>query len=978
MVFGSTQAPPGEAAVLSSQTPHRGDRNVAGAMIRWRGIAGALLLLAVSGTFVVRGANMLQNDLVRAEFDGRGLTALHDFDTRNTISFVKEGFSAVVNSNSVDSDALQPVLERQTEQTRIYRFDSAAWSIKAVYELKPGWRFVSKQLLISSKGKRDFRVQRLEVFRGQITNSIAEQQLVREAALLRFVAEGAASPRCGLFVALQCPFLEWKQEKGRVSVAYAPEMDWNMFDGPFESDRVCLGPYGLSGQRLPMAMVPEWKFVADAVAASGPTIDAAEVDALVECVRAFLLVHPKEASRVHVGWCENDYQIDIAEPAGRAEYKRIIDQAAALGCRHVLFAPANSQVSSLEANRDAWGWENLLWFTMGQKLRKGEWTPDGGTLPASVAELVGYARTNNVKLLAYVYPSLPFLQNPEWTKWVPGGYPNGYLGADTGQRSFQDWLVGKMVSFQKNIGAGGFSFDHWWIAYKETPSSKYAQWAGCRRVLHELRKQVPDVVIDGRQQYHQFGVWSWLAGTYPHPLNSDEQPQSFKAFPDLHWDRVSADRQRRTAWWYRNHCFTPSEIMPGYITHQTPRMDDKNVCRRYRFRSRDWDYLGWRYSLLSSIATAPFNHVVNMIPARDVDEFKSFSDTDKKWFRDWLDWTDQNLDVLRNVRPIIGQPMIGRVDGTAAFKGERGFIFLFNPNSRPLPAEFRLDQSIGLAGGKKFILRQLYPDAEKGRLVVPPQKTHWEFGDKVVLPMPGAEALVLEATPAPEVLEGPLLMGGIGRIGLTGDTLSLTDLPGEIGSEKELRVVIPAGQKARSFTVNGVPTRFSDLGNVVAARVRFAGTPFNRVQQIGAYDPKFAGGTFRASSTIPARIIKQLRDRRSAWVIPYLEEELLATWLAPERLLLFVNVAEPVDTMKVELKINGQPVALKRAYTSVYPQAVKNTFVGWYADVSELKSDTAHTFEVELPELAAGQFQGLFFENVEAEFTKEIASGLTK
>jgi hypothetical protein len=35
---------------------------------------------------------------------------------------------------------------------------------------------------------------------------------------------------------------------------------------------------------------------------------------------------------------------------------------------------------------------------------------------------------------------------------------------------------------------------------------------------------------------------------------------------------------------------------------------------------------------------------------------------------------------------------------------------------------------------------------------------------------------------------------------------------------------------------------------------------------------------------------------------------------------------------------------------------------------------TAHAFEVELPTLAAGQFQGLFLDNIEAEFTTEIAT----
>jgi hypothetical protein len=32
-----------------------------------------------------------------------------------------------------------------------------------------------------------------------------------------------------------------------------------------------------------------------------------------------------------------------------------------------------------------------------------------------------------------------------------------------------------------------------------------------------------------------------------------------------------------------------------------------------------------------------------------------------------------------------------------------------------------------------------------------------------------------------------------------------------------------------------------------------------------------------------------------------------------------------------------------------------------------LKPDAEHTFEVELPKLAPGQFQGLFFDTVEAE-----------
>ena len=51
-----------------------------------------------------------------------------------------------------------------------------------------------------------------------------------------------------------------------------------------------------------------------------------------------------------------------------------------------------------------------------------------------------------------------------------------------------------------------------------------------------------------------------------------------------------------------------------------------------------------------------------------------------------------------------------------------------------------------------------------------------------------------------------------------------------------------------------------------------------------------------------------------------------------------------------------------------------NTFVGFYADVSHLKPGKRYQLEATLPAgLKPGQFQGIFFENVETEFTDRIA-----
>jgi hypothetical protein len=50
----------------------------------------------------------------------------------------------------------------------------------------------------------------------------------------------------------------------------------------------------------------------------------------------------------------------------------------------------------------------------------------------------------------------------------------------------------------------------------------------------------------------------------------------------------------------------------------------------------------------------------------------------------------------------------------------------------------------------------------------------------------------------------------------------------------------------------------------------------------------------------------------------------------------------------------------------------ERTFIGFYADLSDIKPDTKYQLEAELPTLGQGQFQRLFFENIEMEYTREL------
>lgn len=943
-------------------------------------LTGLVLLLTLTATAAPQTLT-LENRHLRAAFaDGRLVSVTHR-ETGAVVEFASERFGVTINGTPID--AATATRERsRTEGNRISTtYATSVGRVTVTYELQPDWGFLTKRLRIEPSSPASIRVNEVVTMDAKMDAAVApgaetELPLTEGRFGMVYRLPAGNGRAMSLWLMHQNPYNVYTRAGGATRASYAPEMDWNPAWGAFETDRLLVGLVARSGEMMPATSVPEWVHVPNysEYLREKPAIDRAESDALVEAVRAFLQYRPTRSLRVHVPWTENDYQIDVATPEGWAEYKRILDMAGQLGATSTIFAPANTALALQPDSRDAWGWESLLFFGLGQKIRKGEWVPGRDPVPDAVRMMVAEGARHGLKFLAYAYPSVPFMQDPAWSAWTKGEV-TGRRNVDTGQRSFQDWWVNTLEAFMKATGAGGFSFDHWWMAYDDpNATSKYAQWYGARRILETLRERMPDVIVDGRQTYMNFGPWTWLAGSYPHPTLTDEQPESFLAFPDLHTSRVSANRQRFAAWKYRVERFTPPEIMPGYITHQTERTDDKNVMRRDRFRPRDWDVLGWKFSLLSSVGTAPFNHTLSYIPARDEAEFKALSAADKAFFRKWLDWTDTHAEVLRHLKPILGPPMIGHVDGTAAIDGDHGFIFLFNPNHRRLDTSVRLDASIGLTTGSRFVLSELHP--EEGRKLGKPGAGVWSLGDEVRITIAPNEALVLQLTPVPERMGAAQLFGATGLIAVDGDEVTLTDVRGEPGTTRALQVLLPSGGPEGAaiarVRVNGRDQPFRRTGRVLETTVAFDGEPFGRAASVFAYDPAFTGGSLTGTFTIPNRIAAQLAARKAAWPVPYTDDDLRAPWLGSHRLLLFVQIAEPKDDMAVSLEIDGRPVELIRAYNSIYGHAPQRTFLGFYADVSALAPDVTHRVTLRLPALPAGRFQGLFFENVEPEWTTVV------
>jgi len=933
----------------------------------------------------------LKNAAVTAEFGPKGLVSIRASESGARVDLAQDAWSLVLDDRTLRSGDGTPQISKTAAGTIAYDYELSGYRIQVTYMLGAGWKFVSKQIKVLHAPSATFTVHRVVPWDLTVRNAV-NSDYVPSTYAPQFGGTIAQSRQFlpgkdfgeflrlagdeGALLTVQNPFLDVERKGQSLTVGYAPEMEWQQAWGEFESDIACVGSYRLSGRRMPREMALEWHLPPAQTPDDG--MDEAEIAAFTGCVRAFLIDPAPAPISVEVGWTLNDYQIDVGTPDGSAEYKRIIDAASELGIQTLLYAPGNSKLADRKESADSWSWEYVLWLNLGEKIRKGEWDPTKDPIPASVAEMISYAKRKHVGLLAYVYPSVPFAANPSWLMKRPAKDGDAFTYATLASRDLQDYLIRNLIAFQKRTGIAGYSFDYTWL---NLPGSSYAQWYGWRRVMESLRRAAPSIVIDGRQTYQLYGPWSWLAGSYPHPTGNDEQPESFKPYPDLHFDRVSADRARFVNYWYRNYQFAPEEVIPGYATHQTERsrhlvpadLQRPGVEMMYtRYRPRDWDYLGYRYSFISSIATGGWNNVVNMIPARDSDEANSFSAEDKAWIRDWLAWTVKNKEYLRNTRTILEQPALGHVDGTAAIVADRGYLFLFNPNYKQLPAEITLDEAIGLTKGETFLLREIYPEA--GRLLGKPREGVWNRGDRVQLTLNGTSATVLELIPAGSVGQPALFNAATlhpaapAKVLLQGSTLAIEHAAGEPGTVQALGVLLPADKKVSTVTVNGNAVKFSQSGSYIGVQVHFAGARFAQAQEVIVAPG--ADGALTGTFAVPRRVFDQLAARKSKWPIPWTGEDYETTWLAPERLLLFVQAADGKDSMAVTGTLDGQPLQFKPAYSSGRVEAA--CFVGFYADLSTIAPDVRHTMELRAPQTAPGQLQGIFFDNVMPEFTESL------
>ena len=173
----------------------------------------------------------LRNSQLTAQFGDRGLSSLEDRALNKKIALAGDTFSLTIDGHEISSDPLKdPAVKTDATSVR-YVFDAPPYQIEVVYSLSPGWRFVSKRLIVNTASKREFHVDRIEVFDARLSDTTGSAYV----AASRWVKPGTPGrnygiferfpDRSGLFALVQNPFLTVEHAAGSFSISYSPGND---------------------------------------------------------------------------------------------------------------------------------------------------------------------------------------------------------------------------------------------------------------------------------------------------------------------------------------------------------------------------------------------------------------------------------------------------------------------------------------------------------------------------------------------------------------------------------------------------------------------------------------------------------------------------------------------------------------------------------------------------------------------------------
>jgi hypothetical protein len=451
--------------------------------------------------------------------------------------------------------------------------------------------------------------------------------------------------------------------------------------------------------------------------------------------------------------------------------------------------------------------------------------PDERRTGAHLRRLTALGRQLGVRLGDYVNPQglhCPHynyghrdVNQPTWLRTAADGTRGSYcLGCRDYVASFRQ----RLIDHSRRYGLEFVCFDFLDIQpcyatdHGHPRGDVYQQVRALVAVFAALNALSPDLLVwTNSGNWHEFlpKLFWWNPNIYV----TDPHVRGYA--PALNILKLLGDGRREQMVTTHERTFTPYRAFTN--------------CEYYAFRrSREPDLRVFEYSFLQGLAVTP-----NICPA----ETRVFLDlvpsarraSCLRFMRKWLGFIRDHFEVWKRTARVGDAPGIGAAEVYAHVAGQAGYICLVNQNPFPRSARFRLDRTVGLSGGERFVIREVYPR----ECLIAEQNLPWSrYGDEIVAELPAHSVRYLEIVPLRSWRAAePVVYGLPARVKRVRNGYRLR-LRAPQGERVRLGIRLPPGERLQAVSARHVPTvpmytfessvrRLAQAGNVAWIEVTF-------------------------------------------------------------------------------------------------------------------------------------------------------------
>ena len=688
----------------------------------------------------------LENGSLSLDFDGgtgllvrvRNKLTNEAWDVRGDDFFV-EALEFTLTPENTDLESLRLTSPELLEAT--YR--ARGRTVTVTYQLGQKNHFVEKRLTLSSTS--DFGLKNLVV--GKYVFAGAKLELIKYTWLHNVVYFGR-SAKGGLFLGVELPFDRSSlSSEGMVTLGYAPSLKVGskqslvcepVYLGVYEKepDDAPLSPLGLAASQ--MAENYYKREFGDKTPAQFPL--RSEWQAMVAMTSAILGPPRERLAPIMDGWESEMTYAPYETPADVEGEMRSIDFAAECGMGYVaggaIWGGAVNKVVALRDD-DKLQLGDFALQVAAHARQKGL----GWQLWQCVTNANPWETDRNLEDGKRPYPAAqPY--RPDKPDWLMSPTPDGkevLHGNCFGHQPFFEWFYKTVVE-----ALDGGQFTQWMVdgdffgggglvepvnctiaGHDHLPGdSNYACERNLIEMARRLRERYPDIYMFWERPGMDLGVWMMRHVDASFTVDETSRPISLPGVGAQPLNCILGDKIRT---WSRLR--VQMQFLPHYLDQPLPFPEPPSM----RQDGHPWESAGLDYIILSTLACAPNGDYY--LPSKS-----GIPQSDKQTIKKWLDWGRENIHYLMVRKDLPDWPGAGKVDGFAHIVGDRGFVFLFNPNSKTLQASFALDKSIGLTEGTKFNVASVHPT----RAV----KHSLALGGTLTWQVPSHGAVLLEITAA--------------------------------------------------------------------------------------------------------------------------------------------------------------------------------------------------------------------------------------